>query len=142
MRRNMRDCTLVVSRRTRGLGISSVSADTRDLSGVALIALAQPVTPHDLQEARMIRQAESLCGSRDVPVVLVQRAHHDLSFGLRSKRPEGACWRGRIAPLVLLFAKNFWRGIGGRDHGGVGRDHHPLEAVSQLAHVVLLPAIR
>ena len=34
----------------------------------------------------MIRKAERLCRPGDVPVVLVERTHHDLPFGLRPQR--------------------------------------------------------
>ena len=51
-------------------------------------ALAQPVAAHDLEQAGMIRKAKRLRRARHVPVVLLERAQHDLPLCLRLQSLE------------------------------------------------------
>ena len=48
----------------------------------SLRASAQSMTPHDLEKARVIREPERFGSLGDVPVVLLERGHNDLPFGL------------------------------------------------------------
>src|SRR5262245_56507069 len=107
----MRGCTTLVSggtREPRAAACRARHVRIVSASGVPMRALAQPVTTHDFEKARVIREAERFGRSGDVPVVLVEGAHHDLAFSLRPQRPECARRCGWIAPFVLFVAKDFW----------------------------------
>ena len=47
-----------------------------------------PMTPHDLQQTRMVGEPELLRGSRDVPLVPLERRDDDLPLRLRLSLDE------------------------------------------------------
>ena len=54
--------------------------------------------------------------------------------------PGAAAGSGDV--VAILVSSNLWRSIGHVDDGRIGRDHHPLQAVSKFANVVLPPIAR
>src|SRR5882757_381616 len=101
--------------------------------GVRVHTLAQSVAAHDFQQAGVIRESECLGGASDVPIVFLERTKHDLPFGVRLQRLERS-WRGsRVSGLIPFRAPPNLRGhISRADDGGISRNHHPLQTVSQL----------
>ncbi len=112
---------------TRGFArprrVSSRTRAQRIRSGVPARVPAQPEPAHDLQQAGMVRQAERLRRARDLPVILVERGEHDLTFGLRLQRRQRSGLRrgvrrlvSIVAPIVTpILAANLGRHIGRPD---------------------------
>ena len=64
--------------------------------------LAQSVAAHDFQQAGVIRKAERFGRPGDVPIVFLERAEHDLPFGLRLQRLECSRRSARVSGLVAV----------------------------------------
>ena len=124
----------------RVLPSTPVSGRTRPAASAR--AFAQPVTAHDLEQAGMIGKAEHLRGPRDVPVMFLERIKHNLPLGLCLQRLERPGRRGDISGVVALLAPNLRRDISRPDGCGIGRDHHPFQAIPQLSDVVPSPVVR
>ena len=121
-----------------------VRADTNGRSGTwpaghdqRLVPL-DPQPPHDLQQARMVRERKRLCRPRDLPIMLLERGEHDslFSFGPQSLKRRVA--RPRI---VARHAAHGRRQIGRADRLPLRRHDRALDRISQLANVVALPVI-
>src|SRR5690349_18928089 len=118
-----------------------VRADTTRCSPVPLHALAQAMATHDLQQARVIGKTERLGGPRYVPIVFVERREDDLPLGLGLHRLQRPRRLARLRRLVSFLAANLGWDVSRANHAGIRRNHHPLETVSQFAHVVLPPVV-
>src|SRR5690606_26483635 len=114
----------------------------RSASCPLLRAPFDPQPPHDLEQARVVREPQVFRSPRDVPVVRRQRLQHDRPLRLRlpflvRQGPRRVPGRGS--------ARGVLQDLGGHvvafDHIPVRRDQHPLHRVPQLPHVVLPPVV-
>src|SRR5262245_32563991 len=103
-------------------------------------AIADPMPPHDLQQTRMIREAEVLRSLRDPPLVPLQRRDDDLPLRLGLALEE----RSRFvrAWLHRRAFDDLSRDVVDPDRRAVGGDYHSFDDIPQLAHIVAFPVVR
>src|SRR2546425_12805700 len=114
-----------------------VPTRVRDSSRDSVLAPADVMAAHDLQEARMIGKAERLRRPRDVPVVVLQGCDDDLALGLRlegveSGRCGAPCGAGPRTPPFL----DVGGGVLPTDPLALRRDGPPPRRLPELSDVV------
>src|SRR5689334_13989098 len=108
------------------------------LPWIGTVFPAKVETTHDLEEAGVIGQPQLLRRASDLPAVPLESSGHDLSLRLLPEALE-CLSRGDLPRPALLL--NVQRYMLGPEDLAIGRDHHSLQGISQLPHIVPGPVV-